>query len=414
MRTVMQDLRNPGTLLLVVSVALSVGVLTSMLSVGEPERQNALALLPPPGLHEFIVVRTRGNQESLTWPISEAQLEAVRDTDTVWAATAGGNSMQVAKYGRKHSRVWLHGVDEFHDQIMQPGATAEHLREMLKRKGGQIEAAHVAEEARVCTVPYFEAEELGLITIDDPTPRVGPYELPVEKVKVAAVDATVRIAGHPFKVIGFHDGGVIEMPRTTFRSLFGKEFFLEVILREGGPKTDVDSSKFPKKHVQTNAALEARLQSIFQTDDRFLFDDEGYSVSLELHARSVRRLLTFGLIGAFPLAVTFFGVLGIAIVWVRDRMWVYAVLRALGATRWQVGLGAMSEPLAISCAGAVLGLLLAWVLCSGLHRAVGLEVAYNWRWFAAACATGVVAMIPPAAYIGIRAAFVPPAEALRV
>jgi ABC-type antimicrobial peptide transport system permease subunit len=159
--------------------------------------------------------------------------------------------------------------------------------------------------------------------------------------------------------------------------------------------------------------LEAHLQRVFQTDDRFLFSDEGYRVSLMLQAQSVRKLLTFGLVGAFPLAVTFFGVLGIAVVWARDRMWVYAVLRALGATRWRVGIGAMSEPFAISCAGAVLGLLLAWLLCSGLHRAVGLEVAYNWRWFAAACATGVAAMIPPAAYIGIRAAFTSPAAALR-
>ncbi|NIR02397.1 MAG: hypothetical protein GTN78_19725, partial [Gemmatimonadales bacterium] len=282
---VLPDLRNSGTVLLLVSLALSVATLTGMLSVGEPERQEAVAALPgADGVYRYPVVRMRGEEALNYWPICEADMAAIRDMEGVVAATAHGHApgRHFAKYGRKHAQAHVEGVDEYLDSYRWHGL-GERAKAELFFLGRRIEAAHVAGEARVCTVDHLTAEELGLITIDVPRPAVGLWQVSVDRVKVMAPDATVRIDGHPFKVIGFSETGV-EIPATTFRSLFGDEFSLGVLVKHPRPAEEVDLSTRLEQAYLAAPELEARLQQIFQTEDRFLLDETGYRLDFRSHA----------------------------------------------------------------------------------------------------------------------------------
>jgi len=67
-------------------------------------------------------------------------------------------------------------------------------------------------------------------------------------------------------------------------------------------------------------------------------------------------------VSAALLAVTAFGIMGLASFWVQQRTRQIGIRRALGATRTHILRHFQLENLLLSCAGVVLGLLLAYAL----------------------------------------------------
>jgi len=395
MQRILPDLRDSGVILLVVSLALSVAVFMGMLSVGEPARQEALAMIPPPDVDSYTVVRARGREvrrspggriseeETGLWEISNAQLAAIERVRGILAVCRFTVASPTAKYGRRHANFPMMAVD-------QPQGLSSELARTLEMgppgrtyglwKGREISQAETQEAARVCVVGSYSAQQLGLVDVGE----------------------TVRLDGYPFEVVGIgvDDRDISNIPVTTYASLFGKEVALRIAI-EG-------------EALALQARLEPALQDIFQTPDHFLLRSGVRDSALRSKEAAARRLLSFGLIGAIPVGVAFFGAFGIAVVWARDRAWSFALLRALGASRAQVALGVAVEPISIACFAGILGLGVGWLLTAGLHALTGLEVGYYWGWMAAAWGAGLLAIVPSAVYVALRAAYVQPTEALRV
>jgi len=112
------------------------------------------------------------------------------------------------------------------------------------------------------------------------------------------------------------------------------------------------------------------------------------------------------------LAVTAFGIVGLASFWVQQRTRQIGIRRALGATRRQVVAYFQTENLLLSAAGIVLGMLLAYAgnqVLMHYFETDRLPLLYLPLGAIALFALGQAAVIGPA----LRAASVPPIVATR-
>jgi hypothetical protein len=289
------DLRNPGTALAVVSLSLSVAILTAMLSIGETGRRAAASRLPPPDRDLYRVVRYHGNSERSEWPVTRDQVAAIRRVPGVLAATAHGESAPHAlKHGRWHvASVPMQPVDEEHYRIIALTWGKRASQDGIVA-GRDFTEEEVATGAAVCLLTQrwaalLHVEELG---------------------------ATVRIDGRPSKVVGFandppYGKGMCYLPLTADgESRAERNVSLSIVI-EG------DQSALRR--------VSSELQPIFGTADRFGLGGTREELREEC-ARARRQLLTLGTLGAVPLAITFFGTLGICMGWVRERTHTFALL----------------------------------------------------------------------------------------
>lgn len=393
----LRDLRTPAGLLVMVNFTLAVAMLTAAFAVNETSRRQVLHAIPLPGLDLFGVTRQHGKQDIARWRITAADLAALRQLDLVKDVSASEMFPVMAKYGRKHLRTYALAADQLEGSMFQTMHNKPPSDGWYLVTGRWLTAADVASAAQVCVLEKGTADELG--------------------IRQAGV--TIRLNGFPFQVIGIKNnphGDVSYMPMSTAAKLFAvTELDLRVLAS--------DNRELVEKQ------LNPQLQRIFHTQDRFVLPMRtihtvrggkrveirtGFREALLLHHSILFKLfLTRSSVGLAPIGIALFGALGISVAWARERRWSYALFRALGATRGQVGRAALGGPLLVASGSSTLGLGLGWLICTGLAKFLAVEIAFYWLWFVIAWAVGFAAMLPAALYIALRAAFVQPAEALR-
>jgi len=378
----LRDLRTPAGLLLMVNFSLAVAMLTSAFAVNETSRREALNAIPPPGRDMFSVQRLHGKQRINAWPITAADLAAIRQLDQVIGAFVLQWAEATAKHGRAHMFCPFLAADHLlcsREQVMhnRPPSEGWHLV-----SGRWFTEAEVANAAQVCILEKGAADQLG--------------------IRQAGV--MLRLNGFPFQVIGIRhelSSNVSFMPMTAGARFGATEFSLTILTR--------DNRKLMEQR------LNPRLQQIFRTKDRFaLAGSFKKEFAIPVYSRQFKAFLTKSSVGLAPIGIALFGAIGISAAWARERRWSYALHRALGATRLRVGLAALVGPLLVASLSSALGLGLGWLICVGLAKYLAAEIAFYWLWFVVAWAVGFTAMLPAALYVLLRAAYVDPGEALRI
>ena len=181
---------------------------------------------------------------------------------------------------------------------------------------------------------------------------------------------------------------------------------------------------FRLREPETSTAAVAETRAILERQGRLRGETSGeYRVGSSIEQIGEINLvltaikLVVGIVGGIGLFVGAVGVANVMLVSVRERRQEIGVRRAIGATRRAIFVGFLLEGLAITLAGGIAGILLAWALTTvaifipqipaGARPHISLVTA--------ATAVGLLTLVGLAAGLGParRAAAVFPAEALR-
>ncbi|MBD9536800.1 ABC transporter permease [Stenotrophomonas sp. STM01] len=165
---------------------------------------------------------------------------------------------------------------------------------------------------------------------------------------------------------------------------------------------------------QREAVLKAAIDALHATDPNRLIEQQGTleQMRADFHQRDRSVIWLLLAVSAALLAVTAFGVLGLASFWVQQRTKQIGIRRALGATRGNILRYFQVENFMLSSAGIVLGLLLAYglnLLLMHYYELPRLPLAYLPVAALLLWLLGQLAVLGPAR----RAASIPPAVATR-
>ncbi len=165
---------------------------------------------------------------------------------------------------------------------------------------------------------------------------------------------------------------------------------------------------------QRQRVLEAAIAALHKQDPNRIIEQQDTLEQMrnDFHRRDRSVIWLLLAVSVALLAVTAFGIMGLASFWVQQRTRQIGIRRALGATRWHILRHFQLENLVLSGAGVVLGLLLAYALNMLLMRHYELpRLPLGYLPIAALLLVllGQFAVLGPAR----RAAAVPPAVATR-
>jgi len=186
-----------------------------------------------------------------------------------------------------------------------------------------------------------------------------------------AVGETVRIAGARFSVIGTMDVKIQDsnyftsddesawIPYSTAGDLWNTRYASVIVFEAVAPP-------FEKLAMQQVRATVAKRQRFSPTDERaiMMFGREQFRPIIDGITIGLQVLLTF--IGALTLGIGGVGVMNIMLVSVDERIREIGLRRALGARRRHIQAQFISEALALTLLGGIVGIGLAYLLSAAI------------------------------------------------
>ena len=230
------------------------------------------------------------------------------------------------------------------------------------------------------------------------------------RLAVGALDEGVRvwIGDQWFAVVGILEP-VVLAPELDETALIG----LGVAAKLYGddlPPTTVYTRVDPDQVVATRALLGRTANPSAPTE----VDVSRPSDALEAQAAADQSLTTLTLgLGAVALLVGAVGIANVMVISVLERRREIGVRRALGATRAGIGSQFLTESVLLSLLGGVIGGLLGVALTTAFALHEGWGVVLPWRPVLAGLACSLLVGTVVGLYPALRAASVPPTEALR-
>jgi putative ABC transport system permease protein len=218
----------------------------------------------------------------------------------------------------------------------------------------------------------------------------------------------VSIAGMPFTVVGILDP-VVLAPELDEAALVGTTV-AHTLVDEDLPPSAVYVRVEPDQVVATRAVLGRTADP--SAPDEVRVSRPSDALAAGVVADRTFTLLALGL-GSVALLVGGVGIANVMVVSVLERRREIGVRRALGATRSSIGGQFLIESVLLSLlggvAGVVLGVVVTWVFAAGQ----GWAVIVPWVPVLAGLACSLVIGSVVGLYPALRAARVPPTEALR-
>ena len=391
------------SLLTLLGVVIGVSSVIGVASIIEGLNNDVVGRIQMMGSKIFIVARIgphfgrRSQEQRLRKHLKPSDAQAIRDSAptaefvTVFADRRefSAQANQV-RYGKELVRdVFLRGVDEFHSDAMTSMDVTQ----------GRVISLHDSRHSRYVVV-------LGRAIAESLFPFTDP------------IGRTVRFNGLPFEVIGvfirdeglFGGPGIDQMvtiPLSTFRKLYPeeREYAIAVSVRE--------TSQIGQAVDETVATLRRVRKVPPRKENDFEIFMPEFFMRIWKQLTGALFLLTFT-ISSIALLVGGIGVMNIMLVSVTQRTREIGVRKAVGARGQDVRMQFLTEAIALTCLGGVIGILLGNGVVWGIKLIYpALPVAVSLVWVCVAFTISVAIGLFFGYYPANRAARLDPIVCLR-
>ena len=389
------------SLLTLLGVVIGVSSVIGVASIIEGLNNDVVGRIQMMGSKVFIVARIgphfgrRSQEMRLRKYLKPSDAQAIRESArtaefvTAFADRRGLATNEIRYGNRLVGDVFLRGVDEFHSDAMTPMDVTQ----------GRVISAFDSRHSRYVVVLGRAIAE-SLFPFSDPIGR------------------TVRFNGLPFEVIGvfvrdeglFGGPGIDQMvtiPLSTFRKLYPdeREFTIAVSVRE--------TSQVAQAVDETVAALRRVRRVPPRNENDFEIFMPEFFARIWKQLTGALFLLTFT-ISSIALLVGGIGVMNIMLVSVTQRTREIGVRKAVGARGQDVRIQFLTEAIALTCLGGVIGILLGNGVTWGIKLIYpALPVAVSLVWVCVAFTISVAIGLFFGYYPANRAARLDPIVCLR-
>jgi putative ABC transport system permease protein len=382
------------TFFMMAGTIIGIAALTVIMAVGKGTEKKVMKRVNGFGTHAIMI--TAGGGKGFSPP--QEGITTLRLEDAEAVRTQIGGVDVVAPFAVKRGMSIKAGVNQVQTTVMAVASEWHDAWEWYTADGEPITAEDTAAMSRVCLLGTLTAKDL----FGDQNP-IGEY---------------IQIGDVRFKVKGIlQERGVSPMgdefdrrlviPLTTgLRRLFNQDYITNIRVKVKNPAQieaisgEIQQLLHERHHITPP-----------KEDDFAIFS----AADVARMARGISGTLTYLLAALAGLSLLVGGIvlMNILLISVGERIKEIGLRRALGATRRDVFMQFLTESLAVTISGMVLGSVLGWAVSITLARVTEFPVVISWEPFALALGFAVVVGVFFGVQPARRAARLKPVEALR-
>ena len=235
--------------------------------------------------------------------------------------------------------------------------------------------------------------------------------------KLDPLGRTIRIAGHPARVIGLlrKQGSVLGrsqdnqlyMPLSSYGKAFGTKRGLDLFIKASGGVPGLERSL-----DQVRVLIRSRRKTGFRADDPFgVVSAEALQALWKSISAAGFAVMIF--ISGISLVVGGIVITNIMLVSVVERTREIGIRRALGARKRNIQFQFLTEAILLSLGGGIAGVLLGVLISFGIAAAFPLPTRVTPTLVIAGLAVAVITGVTAGFFPAMRAANLPPVDALR-
>jgi len=382
------------TFFMMAGTIIGIAALTVIMAVGKGTEKKVMKRVNAFGTHAIMV--TAGGGKGFSPPQEGITTLRTEDVEAIKTQIRGIDV--VAPFAIKRGMSVKAGANQVQTTVMAVGPEWHDAWEWYAADGEPISSEDVAAMSRACLLGTLTAKDL----FGDQNP-VGEY---------------VQIGNVRFKVEG--------ILQTRGTSPMGDEFDRRIVI----PLTTGLRRLFNQDHItniRVKVANSDQIEAIAGEIRQLLHERHHITVPKEDDfaifsaadiaemARGISGTLTYllGALAGLSLLVGGIVLMNILLISVGERVKEIGLRRALGATRRDVFMQFLTESLAVTISGMVLGSVLGWAVSIVLARVTQFPVVVSWESFALALGFAMVVGVFFGVQPARRAARLNPVEALR-
>ncbi|MBI4871542.1 MAG: ABC transporter permease [Candidatus Riflebacteria bacterium] len=382
------------TSFMMVGTVIGIAALTVIMAIGKGTEKKVMARVNSFGTHAIMI--TAGGGKGFSPP--QAGITTLRLDDAEAIARQVQGVEVLAPFAMKRGLSSKAGSNQVQTAVMAVGPDWHDAWDWHPTDGDPITADDNSTLARVCLLGTLSAADL----FGSQNPIGEDLQIGNVRFKVKGI-----LAPRGTSPMGDEFDRRIVIPLTTgMRRVFNQDYITNIRVKV----------KDPRQLESTSAEIRQLLHERHhitppREDDFAIFS----AADIAKMARGISGTLTYLLAALAGLSLLVGGIvlMNILLISVSERVKEIGLRRALGATRQDMFLQFLTESLAVTLSGMVLGSLLGWSVSILLARLTRLPVVISWEPFALALgfalAVGVFFGVQPAR----RAARLEPVEALR-
>jgi putative ABC transport system permease protein len=382
------------TFFMMAGTIIGIAALTVIMAVGKGTEKKVMKRVNAFGAHAIMI--TAGGGKGFSPPQEGITTLRLEDAEAVRTQTGGVDV--VAPFAVKRGMSIKAGGNQVQTTVMAVAPEWHDAWEWYAADGEPITAEDTAAMSRVCLLGTLTAKDL----FGDQNP-IGEY---------------IQIGNVRFKVKGIlQERGVSPMgdefdrrlviPLTTgLRRLFNQDYITNIRVKVK------DSGRIESIAAEVRQFLHERHHITPPKEDDFAIFS---AADIAKMARGISGTLTYllGALAGLSLLVGGIVLMNILLISVGERIKEIGLRRAMGATRRDVFMQFLTESLAVTISGMVLGSVLGWVVSIILARVTQFPVVISWEPFALALGFAMIVGVFFGVQPARRAARLKPVEALR-